>query len=423
LTLKRAISKKNNENVVDPLKLKPKLRPYIEAVSAQSHEGKDLFGLKDNLEISPDILWMEPELFYLMQFFDGHHSADEIRAKFLHRNGDFLFEQDYLDLVSRLDANLLFDNKRFHEQHFFAVDRFRAHGVRPLACYGGSYPKDAEKCAQFFNKEFEKLPKSKEIDVSNKHIKAIILPHIDIRLGISSYLKGYQLLREAKPSDLYIILGTGHLGLTNLFALSALDFETPFGPAMVDKEFLQKLVTNSSADFFKDELIHKTEHSIEFQTVLLKYFINNNFRILPVLTSFPFSIFEQTQSASGAIYTQFTDRLKKLIDLYKGNVTIIASVDFSHIGERYGDQHGLDNSLLAQMEYNDRELLNSLVKFDQTSFQKKISQTENRYRICGYSSLTTLQDIMQPTEGFLVDYESVTMKPKSTVSFATMVFV
>ena len=227
---------------------------------------------------------------------------------------------------------------------------------------------------------------------------------------------------EAKPSDLYIILGTGHLGLTNLFALTELNFETPFGTAVVDREFLQKLNTNISTDFYKDELIHKNEHSIEFQTVLLKYFLKHNFKIVPVLTSFSQSIFTDPNSSEKTIYTRFTQRLKKLIEQYKGNVTIIASVDFAHIGQRYGDPNAPDRSFLAKMEFNDRELIKALLNFDQDSFQKKIAQTENRYRICGYSSLTTLLDIIQPNEGIFVDYDSIPMEPKSTVSLATLLF-
>lgn len=401
---------------------RPKLRPYLEAVSARSPEGHPVMGIRDTLEISPGIVWMEPELFYILQFMDGNHTHEEIRAKFLHNFGDFLLWDDYLHLARQLDKNFMLDNQRFQERYHNRVQEFAALSQRPMTCAGGSYPSEAEACAAYFDAEMEKIAGEPAVDLSVP-VRALVLPHIDFRIGMSSYMKGYNLLTRSKPSDLYVILGTAHQGLTNPFALTLLDFETPFGPAVTDLELVKKMTDGCGFDCRKDEYIFKNEHSIEFQVVLLKYFAATNFKILPILAGFSPADFNNASSETAEKINSFVSRLKQLLSLYKGRVTIIASVDFAHIGLRYGDQKQPDQSFLAQMEKNDRSLLQALEKCDQSSFQKTILENDNRFRICGYSPLTTLLELLSDRSGHLLYYSSAAMdSQKSTVSFASLYF-
>ena len=65
-------------------------------------------------------------------------------------------------------------------------------------------------------------------------------------------------------------MGTCHEPLPNYFALSRKDFETPLGLLSADNDFIDDLVSRSDLDLFADELSHRREHTIEFQTLFLK---------------------------------------------------------------------------------------------------------------------------------------------------------
>ena len=85
-----------------------------------------------------------------------------------------------------------------------------------------------------------------------------------------------------------MIFGTCHAGMADPFALTRKDYDTPFGPARVDRDVVEALAARARQDCFGSELAHRNEHSIEFQAVFLNYLYGGrrDIRIVPVLTSF-----------------------------------------------------------------------------------------------------------------------------------------
>ncbi|MBN2412239.1 AmmeMemoRadiSam system protein B [candidate division KSB1 bacterium] len=412
-----------NELSKDDFTVYPKLRGNIEPFASQAKDGNVYIGLKDNLELTGEQLWLSQDLFYLLQFFDGSHSCLEIRSEYMKKFGKILYENRLHEFINILDKAFLLENFKYSKKLEQLRTEYRKLPYRQMVCAGSSYPNDPVNLADRFDQLIESV-KSNGILINHnlKNINAIIAPHIDIRLGGSTFAHSYYHLLHSKPVDLFVILGIGHSGIDNLFALTDKDFNTPFGVVQTDTNLVNEINNRCDIDFLSEELVHRDEHSIEFQTLFLKHFFKN-FKILPILCSFNHSVFNASTKKQTAIFRSFTDSVKSVLSEFSGNVCFIASVDLAHVGLKYGDPEKPDHVYLANVERNDREILNSLADFDQTKFQKIISSNDDKYHICGYSALTTLMELLSPAKGFLLDYNYAVMdENKSTVTFASMIF-
>ncbi|NOY58640.1 MAG: AmmeMemoRadiSam system protein B [Calditrichaeota bacterium] len=408
------------------LDYKPKMKYNIEAVPAKTDDGTLLYGLKDIVDQSAELLWLPQDLFYLLQFFDGRHSRADIKAEYMRKFGDFLFDENYVQLLQSLNEYYFLNNDRSRMRTRKMTIAYRQLPHRTPTSAGSSYPSDPDALADMLDTLVNLVTKKRNgaaINLDGRAIKAMVVPHIEIRLGGTTYAHAYRLLAHSSPADLYVILGIGHQGIPNLFSLTSQDFETPLGIVRTDKSLVEEISVRSDFDFLKNELVHRDEHSIEFQTIFLKHFVKSDFKILPVLCSFSHSIFARPKSAAFEKFKAFVRVLKSTLSRYPGTVTIIASVDFSHVGTKYGDLRPPSPPFLAQVERSDRDVIDALIQFDQQQFQQRVFASDNQYRICGYSALTTMLELVSPSHSYFLDYNSAVMdEQRSRVTFASLIF-
>ncbi len=423
MTIKRASFVEKKPLNIDN---KPKIRYDIEAVPMKTADGTLLYGLKDLVDQTAKLLWLPQDLFYLLQFFDGRHSRADIKAEYMRKFGDFLFDENYAQLLQSIDENYFLDNGRSRMRAQKLTTAFRQLPYRVPISAGSSYPSDPDALANMLDTLVDLAEKQRNgaaINLDGRRIKAVVVPHIDVRLGGTTYAHAYRLLAQSAPADLYVILGIGHQGIPNLFSLTSQNFETPLGIVQTDKNLVKQISSYSDFDFLENELVHRDEHSIEFQTIFLKHFVKTDFKILPVLCSFSHSIFSRPKSLALEKFRAFVRVLKTVLQNYCGSVTIIASVDFSHIGTKYGDLRPPSPSFLAQVERSDRDAVDALIQFDQQQFQQKFFENDNQYRICGYSALMTMLELVSPTHSYFLDYNSAIMdEQRSRVTFASLLF-
>ena len=102
-------------------------------------------------------------------------------------------------------------------------------------------------------------------------LRGMIAPHIDYGRGGDCYAQAYKYLRNTEPADVYVVLGTSHAPTENFFAVTQKSYETPMGTLPTDVEFVTRLQRAYGPNLAKDELVHRTEHSVELQTVFLKH--------------------------------------------------------------------------------------------------------------------------------------------------------
>ena len=89
----------------------PKLR-NLEFFPVREGENQSI-GLRDPQGISKDILFLPPNMFYLIQFLDGKHTRNQIAGEYLKRFGELLLPNWVDQFLTDLDAKLFLENARF----------------------------------------------------------------------------------------------------------------------------------------------------------------------------------------------------------------------------------------------------------------------------------------------------------------------
>ena len=400
----------------------PKIRIDLEPFQYNDQNGNIYVSLKDPLQLSDNRILIPQDLFYLVQYFDGQHSINELRETYSSKFKKELQVTRLAKLIKKLDQSFLLDNDRSLAKTRQIRRKFAEQKVRTAACAGSSYPESPAEFEATMRQLLLQAGNDVAIrdTVKNKSIKAIIAPHIDPRLGGHVYASTYQALLAANQADIYVILGISHQPTKNLFALTKKDFQTPVGLVQTETEFVEKLLEKNKIDYLEDELVHRDEHSIEFQTLFLKHSLETDFRIVPILASF-------SHIRSGVESEQLADfihSLKSTALEYPRSVCIIASVDFAHIGPLYGDAVEPDPFLLSKVEQFDKSILEALDRRNVDDFERLFSNSSNKYNICGYPALRTLLEVTPYSQTHLINYDNAIMDDhRSTVTFAGMIFI
>src|SRR5690606_20741891 len=108
--------------------------------------------------------------------------------------------------------------------------------------------------------------------VSGTHdepVRCLIVPHIDFDRGGPAYAHGYLPLFEGPKPDAIIVFGVAHAGSSTPFVMTRKDFETPLGTVPTDTALVDAISADCGFDPFADEIVQRTEHSIEFQAVMI----------------------------------------------------------------------------------------------------------------------------------------------------------
>lgn len=219
--------------------------------------------------------------------------------------------------------------------------------------------------------------------------------------------------------DTWIVLGTGHDLVENCFALTVKDFETPLGTIACDKEICDELLRRTPFDLRASEYNHRSEHTIEFQAVFLS-FLQPGARIVPILCSFGAV---QWNSCSNMV-DDFARVLAELVFASNRSVGIIASVDFAHVGPRYGDSFRPHEGMIEENLSMDASLLQLLEHCRACDFIARINRDSNSRKICGVAPLYTMAKALEGRAhgSTLSQSHAVVDEQGSFVTFASMAF-
>ncbi|MBN1560183.1 AmmeMemoRadiSam system protein B [candidate division KSB1 bacterium] len=397
----------------------PKIRRGIQPIQYQDENDHLYVGLKDPLQLRDAVILLPYDLFCLLRYFDGTHSLDDIIAQYARQFGNFLPLDRLQKMIKKMDDSLLLDNQRSQKKVAKIESAFRDLDIRDAACAGSSYAAERSALEKELSDYFDNAAIEKTVidKFLNKSIKAMIVPHIDLRLGGATYAAAYKILRHAQPVNLFVILGISHQPTKHAFVMTTKDFRTPLGLVKTDKRIVMNIANRCQTDFFVDEIVHRNEHSIEFQTLFLQQ-TQTDFRIVPILCSFS----HLQSDVQKRQIVEFTTALRREIG-GSGSVCFIASVDFSHIGPGYGDDNRPDSFVLAEVERADRAVLTTLAQHDLGAFEHQFKRSNNKYNICGYPALRTLYEFLPASEAMLLRYDNAIMdEERSTVTFASMIF-
>lgn len=400
----------------------PRLR-YLEAFP-HTHEGRPMVVLRDPLRVSEEILLVTPECYSLLTLLDGSHSVREIQAALSKRAGQLVFSDPINALVARLDEVGFLDNENFRRRYVRLLEEFRAAPLRRAVHAGASYPDQPAQLLETIGSFYTGpggagLPGSR----SEKLLKGLAAPHIDLRLGGPTYTHAYRALAESRPPETFVILGTGHVGLPQLFSVCRKDFESPLGEAVVDRELLRCLDEALEPGLFDEDLTHRNEHSIEFQIPFLQHLLpRGSFQILPVLCSFGYEeIRGQGTIDADRLFDRFVSALRQAVERSGRRVCYLASVDLAHVGPRYGDPGRPGPEDIRRVLRLDREMLEPALKGNPDGFFDFVAKEEDRRKICGFAPLYTLLHLLADEKGRLLAHDQSQMDPTgSFVSYASL---
>lgn len=408
---------------------KPKLR-FVEALPLEADNGRQ-FALRDPSGLVEQMVVVSRQALFLLQFFDGKHSLLEIRNEYQRQFGAALDEQQLRALVAQLERNYFLESETFQAYKRSLEKQMLALPARPAAHAGVSYPADPEALRRKLDSFYASgagFPSPPPGGSKNGYafVAGAVAPHIDLRVGGACYTHAYRAMAESAPADVYVILGTGHSGLANCYSCLPKDFETPLGLVKYDERFVAELARQHAFELFSEPLPHRTEHTLEFQTVFLQHLFGKRrpFTIVPVLCSYAYLMLTDNRFAhEREIITAFVAALRKTCELEakRGRkVCCIASVDFSHVGPRYGDEGQPDREFLQQVSSADQALIQAIEKVNAAQFVAANESIQDRYRVCGFAPIHTLLASSAAKSGKLLKYEQGLVDDrKSVVSYAS----
>jgi AmmeMemoRadiSam system protein B len=257
-------------------------------------------------------------------------------------------------------------------------------------------------------------------------LKGVIAPHIDLQRGGFCYAFAHREIWERNRARCFVILGTAHTGMRHLFSLTRKDFMTPLGKLETDQELVDAIQSRCPFDLFRDEAVHRSEHSVEFQCLFLRFLYPEPapLKMVPILCGSFHEAMEQGKSpAELRSFHQFVDALAESVSERGEEVCYIASADLAHVGLQFGDRKGVGEYDLRILEETDREMLGHVERLDGEGFFSSISRERDQRKICGLPAIYTLLNALKAREGRLLRYgQAFTSETQSVVSFASMGF-
>jgi AmmeMemoRadiSam system protein B len=399
----------------------PKLRS-LEAVPAQN----GLICIRDPEGISEKHAFLPRDLIFIVSLFDGNHSILDIQTAFTRKYGELLFSSKVREIIETLDNCLFLENEHFRREKKKIEDAFRSTEVREASHAGVSYEKEPKPLKEQLKGLFEP-PEGPGFPVSDEHggkIRGVIAPHIDIRRGGPCFAWSYAELMKGSSSTTFVVLGISHVQTKHCFVLTEKDFSTPLGMVSADKDFIHSVSERCTTDFFEDELVHRREHSVEFQALFLRFLFpkHEGIRMVPILCSFNDEIYAQTPQKNPE-FVEFISALRETLDQRGERALCIASVDLSHLGRLFGQDLTISPDLLRWAKEQDMNMIQYILDRDAENFFSLIKQENDRRNVCGVPAIYSLLKLIEAQSGRLLKYDqSVDSAHQSLVTFMSAAF-
>ena len=366
--------------------------------------------------------------FVIASLLDGKREAEDIQAAIAEQfEGAQFAIEDIQEVVKQLDSRCFLQNDNYLNLAVKQEAAYKALPVRPHL-HLESYGKTSEEVTTNLDAYFEANDGAgrPESPGASDTLAAIVAPHIDFHRGGPCYSHAYRTLAEHSRADLYVVLGVSHQAPPSAPDLLAeKDYDTPLGVCKTDKGALKELRSRTPDDWTRFEMLHRNEHSIEFQALFMKHVLKDReFTILPILCG----RFEETpEGAPPSILPANEAAVTALVETVKEasksrSVCVVAGVDFAHVGPRFNDPDPVTPQKIKWMEEKDRESLDALEAADADAFWASVMKDGNARNVCGHVALYTMLRLIDSKEGKLLRYGHAPDPAGGIVSFASMEF-
>ena len=405
----------------------PRLRPLV--IMPVSDGQREMLLVSDPTGVIPGQPVLSMDALPMLQLFDGTLSIADITAAIMRENKDLRVAGLIRDFVSQLDQMLLLDSPRFHRALQALRDEYHPLEIRPAALEGRSYPADRVELettldGYFTEARVQRAGAGQPEPAVTARPRAMLSPHLDPRRSGDTMARAILELGTEPATPLrVVILGTGHSLMGDLLALTRKHFQTPLGKALCDTAFVDA-IANRLGDFaYRGELAHREEHAIEFQVVFLQRLLKSRaFTIVPILCGgFHTLLDDQKTPRDSPEFEILIEAIRSAERELGGDTLYLASVDFSHVGPRFGDP-AVDARVKQETEEVDRAALAAALAGDADGWFNAIAVGDDHTRICGFAPAYAMLRCADVKDGRLLHYEQCDEQDGSTVSIAAAVW-
>jgi MEMO1 family protein len=413
----------------------PAFRRGLEAIEIE-HEGKPMILLRDHEGLLAQPLAITPAAFFIAMMLNGQTRADEISQVLSKSTGQLVSTDQIHNVIREFEKMELIETPAVQEKRRQVVVDFINNPVRPAYLKNTAYPEGMLDLAVQFGKYFnDPSGPGKQAATSPSRLMSalgVVSPHIDFHRGGPAYAWTYQALSECPPPDIVVALGVAHMSPNSPWVMTPKAFETPYGPLAANEDVYKEIAASLWYNVREEEAVFRTEHSLEFQAVWLKYLWRDKAPAwVPILCS-SFDRFCDTRAPSSIATIE--DALQKIgASLLKRHqsgqrVMILAGVDMAHVGARFGDEMEMTSDIRAKIEKEDRDSINHLLSRDADAFYLSVVKDNHWRKWCGLSALYTsirLINILaqgKPVESSLLTYAQAEDPVGGVVSFAGMIY-
>jgi AmmeMemoRadiSam system protein B len=224
------------------------------------------------------------------------------------------------------------------------------------------YPGDMRELVQLLENIYRKEKDRINCNLAKNNIIGGIVPHAGYIYSGYEAIHFFEIIKYSSVQyDTIIIINPNHSGYGADISLDTNDaWETPLGIVEIDKEFSDKL------NIPKSEYAHKHEHSGEVMLPYLQYWLDYDFKIVPICIL--------RQDISNGIL--LADKIFQANRLLKRKILVLASSDFSHfVSPEFGKRR--DDMVLEKIFDFDSEEVYKIIK------TKSVS-------VCGYCPIMAL---------------------------------
>lgn len=391
----------------------PDFKPLLRQVDVipGEYEGKPIIYLRDPIGFVDEMIAIPAQVLFLLSLMDGVHDLRDIQAEATKRFGQIVPLEEIINFVKFLEEKGFLWGETFEKIKIEVYEEWFQQRIRLMAHAGHSYPVEKEE-AQTYLEEILALAHTESREIP----RVLIVPHIDIRIGARAYAEGYNRFKIPAGSRV-IIFGVGHY-LDYPYSLLTKDLATPFGIVRNDRGGLLYLTNSKKLELFPDHIVHKLEHSIEFQTLFLSYLKGEEIVVLPFLIGSSHILFQNKNLLEALV--------SGLLELIDDKTYLILGIDFCHLGLRYGDPLPADEALLKEALNLDNTLLQLTFEGKSDLLETLIRKYEHM-KICGASSLYLLSLLVQKGSfkgrGEIYYQEALPFGEASFVSVASAGFI
>ena len=401
----------------------PPFRAGLDIFPVES-DGKKLIYIHDAMGYVPRPFVLNKEVAGLMALIDGEKSITQLHQEIVNYQPETdVTEELLMQFVQHLDKHRVLFSDHFKEYAEQIESDFESKLVRPPSCSGTSYPEDVSE----LRSKLDEALSNGSIPEEAASSRVLYAPHIDPRIGLSTYGKAFAPLQTVQPKRV-IVLATSHYAgsyhpeYDNIpFIISEKSFETPLGTVEPDQERIQEL--SRSADqlgISTKDRAHRIEHSIELHLIFAQHIWPDDFTLTPILVG-PFEelFYSDNNHISDKIEAMSAWLRQQLED---PDTFLLISGDLAHIGKKFGDSASAQ-TMFEDVKAFDTSFLEYAKTADPEGMFRHVADDYDPYRICGFPPLYTFLKSAPELDGQITGYQIWDEQEReSAVTFGSILY-